>query len=119
MKLSKKDIVLYFFSTIGIMFLLYLLIGGIILKRSFDKNLEYSEAIVIDYFYTIKQTNYFSYKFFIEEEEYQGSGKYYPRSDTLSVGDTIIVVYDRRRPDNNRVQREYRKYFYTKYPNVH
>ena len=102
-----KDSILWLFSIICGVFLAYLLIGGIIKKQSLDKNLEYSKAIVIDYFYTIRYTHFFSYEFFVGDNKYQGRGKYHPKSDTLSVGDTIIVVYDKTNPSNNRPKIEY------------
>lgn len=107
MRKNLKETVLWLFSIICGIFLTYLLIGGIIKKRSLDKNLEYSKAIVTDHFYTIRYTDYFSYKFSVGENEYQGSGKHYPASDTFSVGDTITVVYDRTNPDNNKPKRDY------------
>jgi len=97
-----KDNILWLFTIICWVFLAYLLIGGIIKKQSLDKNLEYSKAIVIDHFFTIRYTDYFSYEFFVGDKKYQGSGNYYPKSDALSVGDTIIVVYDKTNPDNNK-----------------
>ena len=105
---NLKDTILWLFSIICGIFLAYLLIGGIIKQRSLDKNLEYSKAIVIDHFYTVRYTDYFSYEFFVEEKKYQGSGKHYPASDTLSVGDTITVVYDKTNPVNNRPERDIR-----------
>ena len=105
---NLKDTILWLFSIICGIFLAYLLIGGIIKQRSLDKNLEYSKAIVIDHFYTVRYTDYFSYEFFVEEKKYQGSGKHYPASDTLPVGDTITVVYDKTNPDNNRPERDIR-----------
>lgn len=108
MRKNLKETVLWLFSIICGIFLAYLLIGGIIKQRSLDKNLEYSKAIVIDHFYTVRYTDYFSYEFFVEEKKYQGSGKHYPASDTLSVGDTITVVYDKTNPDNNRPERDIR-----------
>jgi len=104
---NKKKIIYYVTSIICFTFLTYLVVGGIIKKRSLDKNAEYTKAIVIDYFYTVRYTDYFSYKFRIDNKEYQGSGRHYPSSDTLSVGDTIIIVYDRENPDNNKPKREY------------
>ncbi|MDD3404758.1 MAG: hypothetical protein PHH23_00595 [Paludibacteraceae bacterium] len=105
---NLKDTIYWLFSIMCGVFIAYLLIGGIIKKRSLDKNLEYSKAMVIDHFYTIRYTDYFSYEFFVEEKKYQGSGKHYPTSDALSVGDTITVVYDKTNPDNNRSARDYR-----------
>jgi hypothetical protein len=101
-----KDTVLWLLSIICGIFLAYLVIGGIIKKQSLDENLEYSKAVVVDHFYTVRYTDYFSYEFFVEEKKYQGRGKYYPASDTLSVGDTITVVYDKTNPDNNRPERD-------------
>lgn len=104
---NLKDPILWLLSILCGIFLAYLLIGGIIKKQSLDKNLEYSKAIVIDHFFTIRYTDYFSYEFFVEEKKYQGSGEHYPKSDALSVGDTITVVYDKTNPDNNRPEIEY------------
>ena len=104
---NLKDPILWLFSIICGIFLAYLLIGGIIKKRSLDENLGYSKAIVIDHFYTIRYTDYFSYEFFVEKKKYQGSGKHYPKSDALSVGDTTTVVYDKTNPDNNRPEIDY------------
>ena len=67
---NLKDTILWLFSIICGIFLAYLLIGGIIKQRSLDKNLEYSKAIVIDHFYTVRYTDYFSYEFFVEEKKY-------------------------------------------------
>ena len=101
-----KDTILWILSIICGIFLAYLVIGGIIQKQSLDENLENSKAVVVDHFYTVRYTNFFSYDFFVEEKKYQGSGKHYPASDTLSVGDTITVVYDKTNPDNNRPERD-------------
>lgn len=104
---NLKDSIFWLFGIICMIFVAYLLIGSIIKKQSLDKNLEYSKAIVIDHFFTIRYSHYFSYEFFVEEKKYQGSGKHYPKSDALSVGDTITVVYDKTNPNNNRTERDY------------
>jgi len=108
MRKNLKETVLWLFSIICGIFLTYLLIGGIIKKRSLDKNLEYSKAIITDHFYTIRYTDYLPIVELLEEKKYQGIGKHYPASDTLSVGDTITVVYDKTNPDNNRPERDIR-----------
>jgi hypothetical protein len=105
---NLKDTI-YWIGTISCgIFLAYLLIGGAIKNRSLNNNLEYSKAIIIDHFFAIRYTDYFSYKFYVGESEYQGRGLYYPKSDTFSVGDTILIVYDRSNPENNRAYRDYR-----------
>lgn len=105
---KRKDRVFLVLAIIGWIFIAYLIIGGIVKRQSMDNNLEYSNAIVIDYFYTIRYTDFFSYSFFVGEKEFRGSGKYYPLIDTLSVGDSIIVVYDRKNPNNNSTYRDYK-----------
>jgi hypothetical protein len=105
--MSKKDIILNLFSIIVMMFIAYLLIGGYIKKKSLDSNLGFTDAVVIDNFYSIRTENYFTYKFSMNEKLYQGSGKHYPKSDTLLVGDTILIVYDKTNPDNNKPYRDY------------
>lgn len=102
-----KNAVLWLFSISCGIFIAYLLVGGIIKERSLEKNLKYTKAIVIDHFFTIRYTDFFSYRFYVGDNEYQGSGQYYPASDTLSVGDTIIVVYDKKNPDNNKPKRDF------------
>lgn len=98
-----KDTFFWLLSILCGIFLIYL----IITKNSLNENFEYSKAIIIDNFYTIRYTDYFSYKFYIDEIEYQGSGKYYHASDTILVGDTIIVIFDRTNPENNMPVRDY------------
>lgn len=107
MKTSIKDIILGTFSVIGMSFVLFLLIAGYFKRRSLDKNLEFSKAVIIDDFKTIKNTQYLGYKFMIKDKEYHGSGRYYPDTDTFAVGDTIVIFYDRTNPDNNTTWRDY------------
>jgi hypothetical protein len=75
-------------------------------NRSLENNLMISKAVIIDRFYTIRYTDYFSYKFIVDEKEYHGSGKHYPATDTFLIGDTILVVYDGTNPDNNKPGRD-------------
>ncbi len=109
---NLKDSILWLIIIICGGILAYVLIGGIIKKQSLDKNLECSKAIVIDHFYSIRYNDFFSYEFFVGDNKYQGRGKYYPKSDALSVGDTIIVVYDKTNPDNNIPERDYWYYWW-------
>ena len=80
-----------FFDIVGGVFILYLIIGATHKKHSLDKNRVRSKAIVDDFF-SIRYTDFFGYHFWVDGKEYQGSGWYYPESDTLSVGDTVIMI---------------------------
>ncbi|RGN32271.1 DUF3592 domain-containing protein [Bacteroides oleiciplenus] len=102
-----KYYISYSFGIVAILFISYLVIGGFIKKQSLGRNIEYAKAIIIDHFYTIRYTDFFSYKFSVNGQEYHGSGWHYPDSDTFSVGDTIRVVYDKVNPDNNKTYRDY------------
>ena len=76
-------------------------------RQSLNKNWEYAEAVVMDHFFRIRYTHYFSYKFSVGENEYQGEGRYFSENDTISAGDTIIVIYDRTDPNNSATLRDY------------
>jgi hypothetical protein len=105
--MSKKDIILYLFSSILFVFIIILGINGWGKKSSLNKNLEFTEAIVIDHFFSIRTEHYFSYEFYVNEKLHPGRGKHYPKSDAFSVGDTILIVYDKTNPDNNKPYRDY------------
>jgi hypothetical protein len=47
------------------------------------------------------------YKHYVNERLFSGRGQYYPNHDTLLVGDTILIVYDKTNPDNNKPYRDY------------
>ena len=51
---------------------------------------------IFDSFYQQKYDDYYTYKFHLGKNEYYGVGLYNPKSETISVGDTIIVFYDER-----------------------
>jgi len=98
MRKSKKDTVIYLLCSIGIMSIFY--IGGGFKKRSLDKNIEYSQAVVTRFYGFGGQQN-FNYTFFANKKEYKGGSRYYYNS--VNVGDTIIVGYDTTNPKNNKV----------------
>lgn len=75
--------------------------------QSLDENLEYSNAVIVKFYLGMRARHRLDYKFFVEKKEYTGSGTYYPTSDTFSVGDTIVIVYDKTNPDNNMSERDY------------
>ena len=107
MKVKLKDIIAWSYI-IGLWAILaYLIIGGLMKRQSLNKNWEYAEAVVMDHFFRIRYTHYFSYKFSVGENEYQGEGRYFSENDTISAGDTITVIYDRTDPNNSATLRDY------------
>ena len=108
---KKSDIFLGVFNVICILFLLGLLIGGFVKKWQLDKNAKYTNAIVIDHFYSIRQSDFFSYTFLVDTIHYNGSGRYYPKVDRFGVGDTIPIIYCSVNPRFNEPLREYKKIF--------
>ena len=83
--------------------LLYL--GGLPKKISLSKNKEFARATITD-FSTIKTSHYLEYTFQLDTVKYKGSGHYYPRKDSFVIGDTIVIVYDKTNPKNNRPWRD-------------
>jgi hypothetical protein len=105
---NLKDTI-YWIGTISCgIFLAYFLIGDAIKVQSLKKNIEFTKAVIIDFTSGPRLRYYIDYKFYVNGEEYYGSGKHYTESDTFSVGDTITIVYDRSNPDNNRTYRDYK-----------
>ena len=106
--MKKKDISLYAITIIVCFSIVFIFeIGGYIKNQSLVKNAECTEAIVIDHFYTIRYTDYFSYVFYYNNREYQCSGHYYPQIEKFTVGDTIVVIYNKKNPKNNMPKREF------------
>lgn len=62
---------------------------------------KYVTAIITD-FYTIRYTHHFRYVFFIGNKEFCGSDLYYPKTDNISVGDSIVVLYNVENPSMNK-----------------
>jgi hypothetical protein len=42
--------------------------------------------------------------------EYKGFGRWYRRSDTLSVGDTIIIIYNKKNPSHSVAKRDFKRW---------
>lgn len=107
MKASRKNILLYLFSFILIIYMGYLIFGEVIKRNSLNKNVEYTDAVIVDFSSGPRMRCYLDCNFFVNGKEYHGGGWHYPDSDTFSVGDTIRVVYDKVNPDNNKTYRDY------------
>lgn len=75
--------------------------------NSLDKNIESTNAVIVDFSSGSRMRYNLDYKFFVNEQEFHGSGKHYPKDDTFSIGDTVIIVYDRLNPDNSKTYRDY------------
>ncbi len=104
------NIVLGAFNIAGIFFLLWMSIRSILLKRELDNNLESTNAVVTR-FYSIKQSDYFKYVFYVDTIQYEGSGRHSLYRDIIfRVGDSIEIVYSSVNPSNNRPKRQYRKH---------
>lgn len=105
----KKESILYY-TIIGIACIIYLTIIRTICSIVVEeKNTGYTIALVVDNFYTVKEANYFTYEFKVNSEVHRGIGRYYPKSDAFTVGDTIIIAYDEANPKHNKPIREYSK----------
>lgn len=85
---------------------------GTIKKRSLYKNAEVTNAIVIDHFFRVRYEDYYSYKYVVDNKEYQGSGHYNSVFPTVSVGDTVVVIYNQKNPKQSQPKREIRRFEY-------
>lgn len=106
-KIKKQEIIPLSLAVVFIASIFCFMVYKLSKNKSLSDNLEYSCATIINFSSGPRMRYYLDYVFFIGEKKYQGSGRYNPASDTFSVGDTIIVVYDRKNPDNNKPKRDY------------
>ena len=105
--MKRKDIILYLFSGILFIFTSYILIGGFFKQLSLSKNGKDIDAVIIRLHEGSKGWNSLYYNYFINDIKYQGSGRYYPKSDTLSIGDTIIIIYDKTNHASSKPVRDF------------
>lgn len=83
---------------------IYISIGLIIRyirDDSLNKNSVETKAVVTE-FYSISFTTYYEYNFEVNGIKYEGSDRRNPNSNEIAIGDTIIILYDRTNPKNNR-----------------
>jgi hypothetical protein len=105
--MKRKDFILYLFSGIITIFMVYLTKVGIQKRKSLETNLEYTNAIILKFSSGPRGRRYIDYAFSVNGTKYQGSGKHYPQSDHLSIGDTIVIVYDKTNPASSKPERDF------------
>jgi len=105
-KIQKKEIGYYIFSVPLIVFVVYLVVGGVLKQTSVSRNAEETYAIITEFRSGPRGSYYLSYRYFANGTEHQGGGRHYPKNDNFSIGDTIIIFYDARRPANSRPKRD-------------
>jgi len=106
--MAMKDIkVLIVILVLGIVpVLIYNGYWGNVLK----KNGEYTNAVIYE-FAKVKngKSGYraiLRYRYIVDDVEYKGWGIWYPYSDTLSIGDSIIIMYDKKQPSFKKTKRD-------------
>lgn len=109
MKISIKDKVLYSICFIVFVFLVYLIIGAVFKIRSLTANLEFTNAVISGFSTGTRAKCYINYSFFVDDIKYQGGGKHYIKTDTFSIGDTILIVYDSKNPKSSQPYRDYKR----------
>ena len=104
MKKEEKPFILI--GAVFLIFLMYLLSLQENKMKSLKSNIEYTNAVIFDFSSGPRGRRYFDYVFFIDGTKYQGGGKHYPQTDTLSVGDSIVIVYDKTNPISSKPKRD-------------
>ena len=106
MKIQRKDIILYLFSVILFIFTAYILVGDFLKQSSLSKNRKDTKAVIIDFSSGPRGRFYLEYNYFVNGIKHQGSGRHYPRTDALLIGDTIVIVFDTTNPASSRPARD-------------
>ena len=56
---------------------------------------------VVNKLYKIRATPYYSYSYNVDQKTYEGRGKQYGEYESLHIGDTITVYYQKSNPSNS------------------
>ena len=56
---------------------------------------------VVSRLYKIRATPYYSYSYNVDQKTYEGRGKQHGEYESLHIGDTITVYYQRSNPSNS------------------
>ncbi|MCL2219242.1 MAG: hypothetical protein FWC23_04820 [Chitinispirillia bacterium] len=73
------------------------------------ENGEYIEAVIykFDSYGKGGRHKMICYKYIVGDTEYESWGKWYPRSDTLFWGDTIVIIYNKENPAHSKTKRDF------------
>lgn len=108
MNLEKKSLskingyLLY--SVIITLILILIFIFTSIEIRSLMKNAECTNGVIYELTGCSKngRTPCLRYNYIVDGIKYKDRGSWYPKGDFLSVGDTIIIIYDKTDPANSK-----------------
>jgi len=105
-KISTQDKVYIALAVLIVLFTFFVLRNSYIERQSLRNNKEYAYAVITDFRRGTRGSHRLEYKFFVGERRYNGSGVHHPEIDMVSVGDTIVIVFDRKNPENNATLRD-------------
>ena len=103
-KLSKLEKFMVIFLAIPTAIFIIYEVGLVsVRKKSLSDNMEYIHAVVDTIGSGIRGRKTIYYDFSVKEIQYRGSGEYYPSNISVSIGDSVLVVYDGINPKNNEL----------------
>ena len=94
---------------VGSIFIIVMMYGAIISHKKYNslkRNWKYTYGIIYDLSLGPRARWYIDYYYYINNIKYQGYGRWYPDSDNVSIGDTIVIVYDTTNVSYSRVARD-------------
>ena len=105
MKKEEKPILLI--AAILIAVVVYFFIEHYKTVKSLERNVEHTNAVIYDLSIGTRGRYYLKYYYLVDGIKYHGNGKWYPKSDTLSVKDTIVIIYDRTNNGFSKPERDF------------
>jgi hypothetical protein len=105
MKKEEKPVILI--GAAFVIFSIYLMIFAYNRTKSLETNIEYTKAVIYNLSIGMRGNYYLYYDYFVDSIKYQGNGNWYPKSDTLSVSDTIEIVFDKTNHSFSRTVRDF------------
>lgn len=84
----------------------YIYESSYIPNKSLKNNKTSVRAIVLPKKARIKHAEYYFYEYSVDNKKYIGRGRYH-LNESVTVGDTIIIVYDKKNPDYSKTMNDY------------
>lgn len=107
MNRSKTDLFWYALSIlilIGTAFYIYE--SSYVPNKSLKNNKTSVRAIVLPKKARIRRAEFYFYEYSVDNKKYIGRGRYH-LNESVTVGDTIIIVYDKKNPDYSKTMNDY------------
>lgn len=101
---TKKQLLIIlclFIPLIG--FVVFIKLGLNQREKQLERESAYTTAVIIDTYVGTKVREFVKYEFEANSKHYVGHQQYFPKIESVSIGDTCEVVYAKSNPEINKL----------------